>query len=60
MLITINQLKNKTKLKLKLAMRNTLKRGKKTNSRLGEIFANHIPDKGLVFFSRALLFKINP
>ena len=41
-------------------MRNTLKRGKKTNSRLGEIFANHIPDKGLVFFTRALLFKINP
>ena len=52
-------MKNKTKQKLKLAMRDTLKRGKKTNNRLGEIFANHIPDKGLVFFTRALLFKIN-
>lgn len=52
-------MQNKTKQKLKFAMRNTLKRGKKTNNRLGEIFANHIPYKELVFFTRALLFKIN-
>ena len=53
-------MENKTKLKVKLAMRNSLKRGKKTNNRLGQIFENHIPDKGLVFFTRAVLFKINP
>ena len=56
----ILMIRNKTKLKVKLAMRNSLKRGKKTNNRLGQIFENHIPDKGLVFFTRAVLFKINP
>lgn len=53
-------MENKTKLKVKLARRNSLKRGKKTNNRQGQIFENHIPDKGLVFFTRAVLLKINP